>query len=317
MFESSAVRILKEHEYRRGLSDRMLKFGVKCLDDAFTGILPDDLVLVGAPSGAGKTQFCVNVALSNLDIGKRVHFFALEASDTEIERRLKYQMIANFYYSDPDRPLLDNPLRYQNWLIDRCGKKLAPYEERATRYCEGTLGNLFTYYKKGEFNTSKLIETILQIEDETDLIIIDHAHYFDWEGVSESVALKEIVTTARDLALESQRPIILVAHLRKKNQNNKDIAAGIEEFQGSSDLYKVPTKIITVGSGGPLGENKYISYFRMPKNRNDMGVSRYLCETVFDAKRGSYESKYKVGWCNAEKFAEIDRSLLPEWAQRF
>ena len=42
-----------------------LSFGVKFLDAALGGILPDDLVLIGAPSGVGKTGFVTNLAAAS------------------------------------------------------------------------------------------------------------------------------------------------------------------------------------------------------------------------------------------------------------
>ena len=93
MFASSSSNFIDERQHRQ--KNKLLKFGVSFVDDSLLGILPDDLILVGAPSGVGKTQFCVNLALANVSVGKRVHFFALEAGKYEIERRLKWQILVD------------------------------------------------------------------------------------------------------------------------------------------------------------------------------------------------------------------------------
>ena len=96
-FLKASDRFEKDFENRKSEHNNLLTFGVRYLDDAMKGISRNDLVLVGAPSGAGKTQFCVNLALKNSEQGKRVHYIALEAYEGEIERRLMFQTISNIY----------------------------------------------------------------------------------------------------------------------------------------------------------------------------------------------------------------------------
>ena len=115
MFRCAADRFQEEEAHRKELWGRILKFGVSYLDDALLGILPNDLVLIGAPSGAGKTQLCVNIANANLAEGKRVHVFALEAEQDEWERRIKYQMLCQAYYSDQNRQRLNSRMTFQGW----------------------------------------------------------------------------------------------------------------------------------------------------------------------------------------------------------
>jgi hypothetical protein len=314
MFKSASIVVREEKALRAGIKDKLLKFGISYLDDAFRGIFPSDVVLVGAASGLGKTQFCVNVALHNLEQEKRVHFFALEAEYAEIERRLKFSYVANYYFSDPNRPRLDRPLNFSNWLLNDCGDALVPYDTLAEDYCAGAFKNLFTFYKADKFDLRTLNSKILEIENETDLIILDHLHYFDWEDENDNRALKEIVKLVRDLALENGKPVILVAHLRKRDRGNKDLVPGMEEFQGSSDLFKIATKVITLAPGGPTPDKKFITYFRAPKNRLEGSVNRYVGQMVFDPKKGTYEPGYQIGFSNSESFNELDALQWPDWA---
>lgn len=316
MFKSAADVLREEKALRHGLREKLLSFGNVYLDDAFRGIFPSDVVLVGASSGLGKTQFCVNVALANLENNKRVHFFALEAEYGEIERRLKYSYVANFYFSDPKRPTLDAPLNFSNWLLNDCGDGLATYDTLAENYCASAFQNLFTYYKSDKFDLRTLNQEIINIETETDLIILDHLHYFDWEDDNDNRALKEIVKHIRDLALENGKPVILVAHLRKRDRGNKDLVPGMEEFQGSSDLFKIATKVITLAPGGPTSDKKFITYFRAPKNRLEGSVNRYVGQMIFNPKKGTYESEYQIGYSNTTEFAELESTQWPDWAVR-
>ena len=63
-------------------------FGIKYLDAALHGIKPNDLILIGASSGAGKTELCTHIAKTNAKLGKRVRYIALEAEKNEIETTL-------------------------------------------------------------------------------------------------------------------------------------------------------------------------------------------------------------------------------------
>lgn len=315
MFKPSSEVVTEEKELRSAIKENQLSFGVEFLNDALKGILQTDVVLVGAPSGVGKTQFCVNIALANLSKNKRVHFFALEAEYAEIERRIKFHFVAKFYFADICRPKLDAPLSYSNWLMGDCGPNIEPYDSEAENFCVATLENLYTRYKVDDFDVNLLAEEFLMIEDKTDLVILDHVHYLDWDDENDNKAIKKIAKTVRRLALGSRKPVILVAHLRKRDRNNKELAPGLDEFHGSSDLFKIATKVVTLASGGPDPSGKFITYFRVPKNRIEGGPTRFLAQTTFDPKKGTYEKEYNLGWANATEFGEIDSALWPDWAK--
>lgn len=315
-FICSADAALKERASRPKV-DELLSFGVKYLDDAMRGIFPDDLVLLGAPSGVGKTQLCVNIAIKNIEAGKRVHFIALEASEYEIEQRLKYQIIADCFFKDPDRPTLKRGLCFPGWLLGDYGDALDKYEQYANDFCATAFRKLFTFYKSEKFDVADLIWSFTDIEEETDLVIIDHIHYFDWEIDNDNRAIKEIAKSVRSLALDSRVPIVLVAHLRKKDRNNKELAPGIDEFHGSSDLTKIATKVITVAPGPSLDEGRFLTYFRIPKNRIDGGVSRFIGACAFDPKLGGYADEYGIGNSAGEVFRQIDVTKYPRWGRYF
>lgn len=316
MFESSSRKFKTERLQRQGLHKKLLKFGVSFIDDSLLGILPDDLILVGAPSGVGKTQFCVNLALANVADEKRVHFFALEASDNEVERRLKWQVIAQNFYGDPNRPRIGKPLMFDEWEVGMYGDLLDQYETWAEDFCAKAFANLHTFYKTENFDVNKLIEYVNYVSDDTDLIIVDHVHYFDWEDRDDNRAIKEIARTARSLNKDHEKPIVLVSHLRKRDKKNEELAPGLDEFHGSSDLTKIATKVISLAPGGAAPDGGFYTYMRTAKNRHNGSSSRYLAQIVFNEKEGGYGRQYKLGWANAQKFGEIAPDQLPHWVGR-
>jgi KaiC/GvpD/RAD55 family RecA-like ATPase len=319
MFQSASDNSFPERAARENTTKNMLRFGVEFLDDALRGIFPDDLVLLGAPSGMGKTQLCCNIAYANIADGRRVHYIALEASQFEIERRLKFPLVFERYMADPNRPRLHKRLNYPDWLMGAFTQELREYEESAAEFFEAAFKNLHVYYKHENFGVKELVKSVLIASGHTDLIIIDHVHYFDFDDDNENRAIREIAKTVRTLALEQQIPIILVAHLRKRDKQNEDMCAGLEEFHGSSDLYKIATKVITIAPGGPDQSGNFRTFFRIPKNRIDGGVTRYLGLEFFNPKKGGYEfGKYQVGWADLKKkegFGTVDPAYRPDWAR--
>lgn len=305
---------------RRGLRSRLLRFGVSYLDDATGGIFPSDLILLGAPSGFGKTQLCCLIALANLEDGKKVHYIALEADQYEIEQRLKYQLFIANYLADANRPLLDERISFRKWYVGDYDETLKVYEDFADKLFSEAYKDLFLFYKQGDFNIVDLIEQVSANADKTDLIIVDHVHYFDLDDDNENRAMKQIAKTSRTLALDENKPIILVSHLRKRDKDiNGALVADMEEFHGSSDLFKIATKVITMASGGMSEQGTYETYFRVPKNRIDGGVNRFIGRTFFDPRMGSYEKKYEVGWATQTRrngFMEVEAGFYPDWAKQ-
>lgn len=317
-FRSASETAFEEFNARKAMPKNILSFGVDFLDDALSGIMPDDLVLIGAPSGAGKTQLCCNIALANIENGKRVHYIALEAGRYEIERRLKFNLVFNRYISDPNRPRLPR-LSFSSWLKGGEIKELEKYEIAAAEYFDQAYKHLFLLYKEQRFGDKELVKSVLSCSDDTDLILVDHVHYFDFDDDNENRAIKNIAKTVRTLALDHQKPIILVAHLRKRDKANEELVAGLDEFHGSSDLYKIATKVITMSPGRSASDGTFETFFRTPKNRLDGSATRYIAQEFFNPKTGAYEKgKYKLGWCDQKRsagFAEVDHAQQPEWSR--
>src|SRR5690606_17377988 len=101
--------------------------------------------------------------------------------------------------------------------------------------------DLFLFYKTKTFGTNELLLAVAECSKDTDLIIVDHVHYFDFDDDNENRAIKDLAKIVRQLSIEEQKPIILIAHLRKRDKKNPDLVADLEEFHGSSDLYKIAT----------------------------------------------------------------------------
>lgn len=317
MFRRAGSNAKREREVRRQRGQHVMRFGIDFLDKVTRGILFDDLVLIGAPTGIGKTQLCCLIAQANITDGKTVHYIALEAGDSEIDARLKFPLVMKHYEADIFKPEIKD-LNYPDWLLGKYLDVLLPYEELADAEYEANYQNLHLYYKTGKYGIDELIESVGTAAKTTDLIIIDHVHYFDYHDDSENKSLKEIALKTKELSLEQKKPIVLVAHLRKRDRGNGELVSSNDEFHGSSDLTKVATRTVTIAPGPQLG-SFYETYFRVAKNRIDQGSTRFIGRELFDPSTGGYSSgKMQVGWSSSNRddgFLTVESHDLPHWAK--
>lgn len=327
-FRQAAQRSETDELERRAKDpSKRVSFGVKFLDDCLRMIQPDDIILLGARSGAGKTQFCTNMALRNALQGRKIHMIALEESHNSIEARIRFQLLSQWYWanSPSDRPELPTRLNYLDWQANVYGDRLEA-AERAIRPYMADLRNLHTAYKQDHFGKEEMKAAILEVAVETDLIIIDHVHYFDFSGDNENKELKEIISTARQCALAIKKPIVLVGHLRKTNPKTAEVCPGMEEFHGSSDLYKIATKVVTLAPKGLVPRDRIkdkfdvqaYTYCRAAKCRGDSYPTWHTGVLRYSITRNEYEEKYLVGKLKNQgtEFEELEPSEYPWWAER-
>ena len=297
--------------------DGLMKFGVDFLDEATEGILRNDLILLGARSGAGKTQFCTNVAWANVQRGRKVHYIALEAEYAEIERRIKYGIFCDLFFKKPNRG--QSRLSFKNWMLGRLSVEHADIEAQCAEEFSKKARGLFTYYKSNAFDVKEFIKTVMYCSNDTDLIIVDHVHYFDFDDNNENRAIKEIAMAARDLAIHQGKPMILVAHIRKSDRNSTEKCPGLEEFHGSSDLFKIATKAITMAPGDNYTrDGKAETYMRIVKDRFDGSLQRHMGCLVYNVREGKYETGYRLGsekQKRNEQFSEYSQADIPGWAR--
>ena len=320
-FESSATRIVGEAQERAKLVERALQFNVPALDAALGGILPHDLIVLGAASGVGKTTMVSLIAESNARQGRRVHLFALEAEKLEVERRIKYRRLVDAYFC-AGRSVGRERLSYRNWYWGKLGRELGDFEGRVEHEMEQDYRTLHTYYRDTQFTGEKLARACMEIHAETDLVIVDHLHYIDLEtGESENAGVMAIVKRVRDVVLCIGKPVILVAHLHKRGWQEKQatLMPDIDAFYGTGAITKIATAAVLVARSKdpPAPSTPWIweTLIRLPKDRMEGSNASYVIQTGFNARRGCYGAEFLVGREVGAKFEPIrETGSLPYWA---
>jgi len=314
-FAPLAERVINEEQERSDLVAREMPFNHGYLDDKLLSILPHDLLLLGAFTGAGKTELARIIANGNAMHGRNVHYFALEAEPKEIERRTKYSMIMMLARQ---HGVDTSGVTYASWYRNRHNDILGRFSHEAEREIVDKFKTLHTYYRGGKFTHEHIQKLFLAIQSQADLIILDHLHYVDIEDENENRGFKRTVQMIREVALEVGRAVLLIAHLRKRDSRAKSIVPDLEMFHGSSDIIKICTSAImlapaySVPSTKPGRANTFI---HVPKNRGD-GSDGLVALCEFDRQFRNYGKGYTLGRQVNGEFTPLDLVEVPSWAKR-
>lgn len=315
-FKSAPDRVKNERIERieRGKSEIQYHHGF--LDDLLRGIAANDLIVLGAETGAGKTEFARAVAASNAKRGKRVYYFALEAEDREIERRTKYSILHGLMGRE-NTPRRDE-VNYPDWYRGKCEDIIGDaLDEKADRALAIEYQTLHTYYRGSKFDHEDIRRLFLAIQTDADLIVLDHLHYVDIEDENENRGFKKTVKMIRDVALGIGRPVILVVHLRKRDIRSKSIVPDIEMIHGSSDIAKICTRAIMLAPARSMpSDDSSIAntFFYVPKDRVG-GATGLVALCEFNRRLRAYGPRYRLGRMSpaGDEFEPL--LSLPRWAK--
>jgi len=316
-FHPASTRIAGERADRLKLAALRLPYRHSFLDDLLRGIGKHDLVLLGAETGAGKTDFATGIAKANARAGKRVFYFALEAEPNEIERRAKYAFITELAARAQD-PRADE-LSYPDWIAGRSEDVTEKFDAEADRLMAQHLRTLHTYYRGRKFDIAEIERLFTSIQNQADLVVIDHLHYVDTDDANENRGYKHIVQTIRTAALEIGVPVILVAHLRKRDMRAKQLVPHVEDFHGSSELIKNSTHCIQLAPARCIEPAKWWlapTFIHVPKDRVG-GYSGFVALCNYHRMLRRYEQHYTLGRLTegGTEWEPIKPGDVPRWAR--
>jgi hypothetical protein len=315
-FNSVGKSVESEILQRKLLVEGALPFGIKFLDKSLRGILAHDLVLIGAKPGIGKTETLTTIAKTNVLLGKRVAFFALEAEPQEIERRIKFQRVTSLYNQMNFLTAHHQSFNYRDWFYGDYDEILKPYEDMVHEDMKA-FENLYVYYRKKEFSVKDFEREVMAIKDDVDLIIADHIHYFDLFTDNENRELADVIKKIKDLVQITGKPVVLAGHLRKSQRNERRIIPDLEDFHGSSDLPKIITKgIILAQDQYPTKQMNFsATLMRVVKSRLFGSATKYVGLCYFDTNTNEYINKFGIVRLTTDEtdYEVIDEKEWPEW----
>lgn len=300
-----------ELSIRESLTRNRLSFGIQYLDDALKGIISTDLVVLAAGTGVGKTELASNIAYKNADEGKRVYGIFLEAFRGEIELRQKYRKLAAEAKKEGLNP------DYSEWIMGD-----QPWLDKFSHRIDySPFQNVFTKYRDQNYTVDLLQKDLLAINEDADLIVIDHLHYFDIEDENENRGMTRIVKTISDIIQVIQRPVVLVSHLRKRNDFFSSPLPDISDLHGSSNISKIATKVVVMGKGFTTPAHTY-TYMKAAKFRLNSSATNFTAVCKYNHELNDYEGQYKLGTLyldrkvNQWQFSEAEKESLPRWYRK-
>lgn len=197
------------------------------LDNIIRGFIPGHLYTLTGSTNVGKTSLACNFAVRISKQGKKVLYFALEPENMVVD------YIASVRFNKRFEDLLPEEVEYDD-------------------------GNIHIYGKE-EVQTIDDVVKIIESLDRYDLVIIDHIGYFVSNNANwvqdQSNAIKRLVGIAK----AKRCAIMLIAHLRKRQQNTKksyvptsDDISGSGAFQQDSTEVMIVVRQVKDPEGGGL-----------------------------------------------------------------
>lgn len=327
--ESINQSLISVQETKEGFQENILSFGISYLDDALSGITPNDFIVLAGYTGGGKSEMAVSIAMSaaRSNPDKDVLFFALEAHKNEITLRFLYKEMTRLYWS-ANKETASSNYNYQSWVTGK-SKFLDEYEQQAKENIK-KINNLKVLYT-GEFFTIEDFQDSMMgnTKNYYSLVVLDHLHYFDIDGANENTALHNIVKTLRNIFLKKEIPLVLVSHVRKKDNRLPQIVPTSDDLHGTSNISKVATKIITLASGygvniatndrtQNMGKG-FSTFIKIAKNRLGQHPLEFIALTKFNSLKNEYSDSYVLGKQATEDkeliFKPIDNFDIPFWAE--
>lgn len=294
---------LQERLQRKIHALRASEWPNKFLQDALGKIRPTELAIIGARTGAGKTEFATNVALHNAKNGKRVFFFALEAEKFEIERRIKFTLLAEAFFKNRNRFPAAMNLNFTDWLNDEYSE-LEELENEVDELAQKATDNLEIYTPGTAFFSKRDFSLVYsEICKEANLIVLDHVHYISPElKESEYDHLKQTMWKVRDLINKYEVPVVAVSHLRKESRTNFSLVPTLDEIHGSSEVVKQANHVVGISSCYKIPKKHNpeefqvaapgSTFFRILKTRTGHSSGRHIALLKFDIGKKQYDDKY-------------------------
>ena len=270
------VDVEKEKHFKpKGNDD--LKLGFLDIDDAVT-IENGDVCVIGARPGVGKSAIALQFAINFCKQGKRVAYFNLEMSDTQIYQRM-------FVHESKEITL--SRLRKAEYFL---GNEAEDYRDTNEK-----LHKIEIMISTG----SKTVGQIMQIArgGGYDVIIIDYLQLirsdksYNGNRAAEVGAIsKSIKAIATDLGLS----IILLSQMNRASEMKPDAEPEVSELRESGDIEQDASVIFLVWNLERDDPKHTFKGFKCGKNRQGELIDRAL---LFDGSHMRFEEIHGVTSC--------------------
>lgn len=264
-FINDAVDITQmSYDYENRMKLEPIKTGFSSIDSTIGNILGGDMMIIAAATGMGKTCMMLNIALSMAKQGKKVLIFLLEMNKTQLINRivsaetgLSSSRIRNTELTT------DEQTKYWNYLYSE------KFAELNIQICT-------------EYNiTVSRIRSIV-LSSDADIVFIDYLGLISSANKQSSYErVSEISRDLKLLAMESNKPFIVLHQLNRANADRKDKSPILSDLRDSGKIEQDADVISFVFRPAYYDEtaDKGLIQFIVAKNRH--GESGTRCNLRF------------------------------------
>lgn len=203
-----------ENQFKLHKEDMLLTTGLPSLNRLIGGLMPQNLIFLGARTSVGKTAFAMDTARHLAQKGKRTLFASLEMSDIELctryiagETKLDMQKIRTGCLDEKDWTMIGKAvgsLSRLDIVIDDISRKVTEIKINAKE---------------------------MKASGGLDLIIVDYLQLLQPEGRNQNRE-QEVASLSRDLkslAKELDVPVIALTQLKRDAENRRPMLSDLRE----------------------------------------------------------------------------------------
>jgi ATP:corrinoid adenosyltransferase len=229
----------RAYQYKIALDPNSIcKYHLRKLDNILGGILPRELVVVGADTGCGKSDLLLYLALENARRGKKVLYYQLEMDEEEIADRA--MLTATNQHLAPG---WIGAKQYRINEMDQLQKEAFEKAKEEVKAMGG--GKNIDIYQGGSLNTEEFLASLKIMKEKSyDLVILDHLHYFSLSNEFQTLAnnLSIVMREIRTVVKAMHVPIIVASHMRKREKENE--SPSIMDLHGTGDIAKEASVVL-------------------------------------------------------------------------
>jgi energy-coupling factor transporter ATP-binding protein EcfA2 len=317
--------IAHESELREYCQRHRVRWGIPYFDDCTYGILPIDTVILTGTSGTGKTTLATMIARKMAEAGRRVVFFALEAMKAEVVMRMRFQMLVEAFFCDPNVPQQakeETFFDFEGHIVNEYDKVLSPYYKTVDFAHETLYRRIQPVYKqKADYTVKDFRRDFAHWRDHGDVFILDHINFFDTDSRETEVeCMCEVIKAIRYCTIETRKPFLIVSQLRKQSTIDDKLLPSQDDIYSSSHIRNIATKIVVIGTANDQERTSRLgipNYMRVLKNRWANRGRIYTAKTDYRVDTNSYSDRYVLGKLGrgSKEWTEIERDWVPGWAK--
>lgn len=239
----------------------VIRYHIQLLNAKLGGIYKTSLVVIGADTGSGKSQFLSDLAYYACEQEKKVAYFDLENDEGDFILR----QVSKIVSIERNENVSVNHLRTSEFVEK--DDDICQAVERAFSDVYDNINGYINFYKNDKIPTiDDFLESVSIIRDSgnCDLIILDHLHYLEMDDKdNHSIQIGRIMRALKTLS-RSNIPVIIASHLKQRQGANKK-PTNYDLF-GSSNIAKEAESVIM------FSREDDKTLMQVTKNRSGGGV---------------------------------------------